>query len=549
LLRPRLVLSADWLSGNIDAIVRAQGICPTLGALPDTIRIATTEMSIRAEVRSAGTQWRVIDDSSPAASRHADWLTAARHSGATQVIVVGPALGFAIDGTGGIDGFKKILLVEPDPGLAAILLSRRDWREWILSGRLRLLTGPDYKGAANIARFLDGLADAPVVVHPIRAALQAPSMAAAIDVANRVVQNARANGTARRKFAGPYLLQTLGNLPAIAREADAQALDGAFLQLPAVVVGAGPSLDENVRALKAFPEHALIVAADTALGPLLSNGVTPHLVVAVDSSALNARHLTNVDTRGDAWLAAEGSVHQSALERFAGRTFTFRIADHEPWPWLRAAGVTRGEVKAWGSVLTSAFDLARRFGCDPIVFAGADLAFTGLRPYCRGTIYDAIWQQYIDAGCTWQQLMDDYFARQPDLRKPDIHGDSTRTAPHLVSFRDWLIEQMSLPGSPLCINSTGAGILSGGSVKQLALDEVLGAFPVLPHLRGSLRALHAESAAPKHVEIVEALQAAARVSRERLPLDRWMAFAAGTVTADQLVDALVAGTGELTAPR
>src|SRR5690606_18170565 len=147
-------------------------------------------------------------------------------------------------------------------------------------------------------------------------------------------KNARANGEARRNFAGPYLLQTLGNLPDIARSAGIEALDGACTGTPAVVCGAGPSLDANLVDLRGIPDRALIVAADTALGLLVTGGVTPHLVVAADSSALNARHLTTVAGAGDVMLAAEGSLHPSAFAAFSGRTLTFRVSDHDPWPWL-----------------------------------------------------------------------------------------------------------------------------------------------------------------------------------------------------------------------
>ena len=266
----------------------------------------------------------------------------------------------------------------------------------------------------------------------------------------------------------------------------------------------------------------MIVAADTALGPLTSRGVRPHLVVGVDSSALNARHLAAAEGSADIWLAAEGSLHPSALAPFIGRTFTFRVADHEPWPWLAASGVTRGELKAWGSVLTSAFDLARRMGCNPIVFAGADLAFTGMRPYCRGTIYDAVWQPYLDAGCTWDQLMDDYFKRQPEIWQADIHGEQTRTAPHLVSFRDWLIEQMSVPSQTRYINATGAGILHGACIQQAGLCRGAGGSTRTDRPARAARRLHRASRAGRQdAAIVDALLARARASRQSLPLERW----------------------------
>jgi len=46
----RGVLSPEILSGNIDAVVRAQGGCPTLGALPPTMRVVARGGRLRVEL-------------------------------------------------------------------------------------------------------------------------------------------------------------------------------------------------------------------------------------------------------------------------------------------------------------------------------------------------------------------------------------------------------------------------------------------------------------------------------------------------------------------
>src|SRR5262245_52233899 len=501
-------------------------MCPTLGALPTSMRVTTTGGQLRVELRKAPDDWQPLGAPFTGRIGSESPLESEACRSAGQAIVVGPALAELFDDERRVGHLKKILLVEPDPGLATLFLSRRDWRRWFATGRLRLLTGPDFKGATTLARFLDGLRDIPIVADAERAACQPEVMAAAAAVAARVAQNAAANGNARRKFAGPYLLQTLANIGAIAREGDTRSLEGAFAGTPGVVVGAGPSLDENVTTLAGLQDRAVSIAADTALRPLVSAGVRPHIVVGVDSSALNARHLTAASAC-DVWLAAEGSLHPSGLQPFIGRTFAFRVSDHDPWPWLAAAGVTRAQLPAWGSVLTTAFDLARRMGCNPILFAGADLAYTGMRPYCRGTIYDALWQPYLDAGCTWQQLMDDYFTRQPEVWQADLHGQPTRTAPHLVSFRDWLVEQMTASSQTRFVNATGAGILHGASIQQSSLDEALEQSPARADLRERLAGCYRTSLTGRHdAAVADALIARARTTRESLPVERWVSFTA-----------------------
>ena len=533
------MFSPDILTGNLAALTRAQGGCPALGPLRDSMRVTLSGPHLNVEVRWGAEGWRPIDTPAETLAGTA-WLDEPG-AGASQAIVVGAGLGYALERAERL-GIRKVVAIEPDPGVATLLLSRRDWSGWFASGGLRLLTGPDYRGLADTARFLDGLDDIPILSNRVRAHAEPEPSAQAVAVAERLAQDAQANGKARQRFAGPYLLQTLTNLPAIAREGDVQALARAFEGAPGVVVGAGPSLDENVGDLRQLQDRAIIIATDTSLGPLLAGGVRPHIVVGIDSSALNAQHLTTPDGVDDVMLAAEGSLHPSAFARFAGRIVSFTVSDHEPWPWLDAAGLRRGRLRAWGSVLTSAFDLARHMGCDPIVFAGADLAYTGMRPYCRHTIYDAQWQEWIDKGCSWELLMEEYFSRQPEAYGNDVNGERVRTSPNLVSFRDWLVEQIARLTSTAVINATGHGILHGGGIRLGTLHDAIGGAARLEGVREILARKRAASC-PSRAERARLEAWLVSASREGadVPFERWIAFSGGALSPDQIRKALPPG--------
>ncbi|MFQ5757529.1 MAG: motility associated factor glycosyltransferase family protein [Acidiferrobacterales bacterium] len=52
---------------------------------------------------------------------------------------------------------------------------------------------------------------------------------------------------------------------------------------PAFVVGAGPSLDENIDTIRENQDKALIVSCGTALGALLANGITPDFQIEMEN--------------------------------------------------------------------------------------------------------------------------------------------------------------------------------------------------------------------------------------------------------------------------
>ena len=98
---------------------------------------------------------------------------------------------------------------------------------------------------------------------------------------------ARANQEAKQKNGALYRNNTLRNVRSIAAEADAAVLRDAFGGLPALVIGAGPSLDRNIADIAAHRDRALIIAADTALRPLLAAGIP--VVLYTINDGLRAR--------------------------------------------------------------------------------------------------------------------------------------------------------------------------------------------------------------------------------------------------------------------
>ncbi len=112
--------------------------------------------------------------------------------------------------------------------------------------------------------------------------------------------------------------------------------------------------------------------------------------------------------------------------------------------------------------MTSALDVAVRAGCSPILFAGLDLAFTGGAPYCRQTSVDDTWTWWTAAGDRLEDLYRAYTTARPVVLERAIEGGETRTAAHLVTFRDWIRDYAAAHPHVRFVNVTGAGILHGG---------------------------------------------------------------------------------------
>ena len=440
---------------------------------------------------------------------------------------------------------SKVLAIEPAPELARQALARPLWRAWMDSGRLTVLVGPDYRGYADAWRLIAGDAlQPPMIVDPGLLQKFPSQTEGAKAVAKQIVRGARANQEARKRFAGGYLLNTLTNLPVLASEADAAALTDLFTGIPAIVVGAGPSLDENLPALHQLQDRALLVAVDTAVRPLLAAGIHPHVVVSVDPSDTNARHLNDLpDVRG-LWFVGEGSLAPSVFPQFVGRTFIYKVSNHDPWPWLAEHGADRAKLQTWGSVLTTAFDVARQAGCDPIVFAGSDLAYTDGLQYCRNTIYEADWSPF-PTNAERAAEFAKYLQTKPHVTHLDIRGQQVTTAPHFIQFRDWIVAQADSLAQRRVINATGAGILHGGAIQNRDLNTL--EFDLLPEADRELRARLARAWNTSRIgqtQVLENLERAVAYGAP-LPFQQWHEFGGDSTTVDRIRGTLQAAAAHL----
>lgn len=175
------------------------------------------------------------------------------------------------------------------------------------------------------------------------------------------------------------------NRASIATTPGVAALFGKFDKVPAVVVGAGPSLDKNGRLLQMVKGRGLIIACDAALKPLSDLGVEPDIVVNLDPQLYVLNFFEGVDTK-NITLAAPTIVHPAIRAAWKGRFFFYN--KHAPdIPLLARISLDHpavGQLVPGGSVLSVAFDLAFKSGADPIAFVGQDLSYPSEKAYAGG---------------------------------------------------------------------------------------------------------------------------------------------------------------------
>ena len=243
-----------------------------------------------------------------------------------------------------------------------------------------------------------------------------------------------------------------------------------FSGLPAVIVSAGPSLDKNIHELRGCEDQVLILATDTALKPLLAAGIDPHFVLTGDPSQTNYLHLKGASTK-EALVVAEATSFPSVFEEFDGKTVTCTFENSSLRSLSDLLG-NKGTLRAWGSVATMALDFALSLGCNPIIFAGQDLAHTDGRIYCSGVYFDDAWFSGVTDPDGWLNQVQNLRSSRRSITMDDIFGRPIESTDKLAAYWNWINKVIGEHPEVQFINATEGGILRD-RVSILSLKETV----------------------------------------------------------------------------
>ena len=285
----------------------------------------------------------------------------------------------------------------------------------------------------------------------------------------RIVRNTVQN------FSTTWLEQGTANLPSIASWPSIQALDGKFAGKPMVIVAPGPSLAANSHLLASLRGKAIICCLSRALKPVIAAGVTPDLIITVDPQDLRY-HFTGIDVSRSCLV--NGVTVHPALFDIASRAVTMS-ANGAVESWMFGGVDENPELGCGGSVATTAFCLALRWRCDPIIMVGLDLSFPNGNYYVAGSS-DAGARVVVEDGVLRVEGYSDEFRKMKDaggpaltteraIELPGWHGGTVASGFTLSMFHRWFVERMRTVADTRVYNCTeGGAFIEGMSHRPLA---------------------------------------------------------------------------------
>lgn len=191
---------------------------------------------------------------------------------------------------------------------------------------------------------------------------------------------------------------TLMNKDMVLTKPGIDDLKGAYKDVPALIVGAGPSLDSQLETIKKNNDRFVVIAADAALKPLLKAGIRVDYCTSIERLNNYQRPFFEGLPQVTTELVAFPVVLPSQFELYPGpirivyRNYSYFAYFEKAWP--------KGIVKCGGSTSHLALRLADWFGCRKIFLVGLDSAYEKhptedlYRSHCSGTGH-VEWSSYV----------------------------------------------------------------------------------------------------------------------------------------------------------
>ena len=157
---------------------------------------------------------------------------------------------------------------------------------------------------------------------------------------------------------------------------------------PIVVCGSGPSLEGVIEFLQKNSDDCFVIAVDNALMPLLSNGIFPDVIIAVESQlAVEKSYIGSAGTKIEIIADLTSRPHVLNL---TGGDVTFFMSEYEQCNYLDRIKKALGcmVIPPLGSVGLAATEIAIMMRKDeniPVFICGLDFSFKPCKTHCKET--------------------------------------------------------------------------------------------------------------------------------------------------------------------
>lgn len=232
---------------------------------------------------------------------------------------------------------------------------------------------------------------------------------------------------------------------------DGTQLIDKFKGKPAIICGAGPSLEKNIEILKKLKNRALIIAGGTAMNALNAYQFLPHFGCGIDPSSFQFSRILSNNAFETPYFFRSRMNAEAVRFLHGPRVYLPGTTGYPIAEWMdKELGFTPFKIDEGSNVINTSLSIAKKLGCNPILFVGVDLAYSLGRSYPTGITSHGILdprEQFITKG-KFDEL----------ILASDIYGQPIYTLMKWLVESNWYSHFASRFPDLKLINCTEGGI-------------------------------------------------------------------------------------------
>ncbi|MFA6914762.1 MAG: 6-hydroxymethylpterin diphosphokinase MptE-like protein [Parachlamydiales bacterium] len=242
-------------------------------------------------------------------------------------------------------------------------------------------------------------------------------------------------------------------------------LFGKMPDIPAIICGAGPSLNKALPLLKNLRENAVIFAGGSALNALSNEQILPHFGGGIDPNPTQLDRLSTSSGFEVPFFYRNRILHQAFRKIHGPHLYITGAGGYDVADWFEEQlQIPHDEYIDEGhNIVNFCLQIASRLGCNPIIFVGMDLGYSGMQTYASGI--------ESKVSITKEELTSTGDFDKDAILRTDINGEPLYTLWKWIAESNWIgAFAKDNPGITL-INSSEAGLGFPG-VPNIPLKEV-----------------------------------------------------------------------------
>ncbi len=398
------------------------------------------------------------------------------------IITFGIGLGYLLDAA--YNNYpSKIFVYEPDLQLLHFVLNNIDISDHLASGRLFITDNLDelLKKLSSVYISNDKVE---IVYLKNYAVVKSQELLILTQKVYETCKTKMIDVNTITKFSRRWLVNSLVNISKVNESSgilNLSDLEKKFVGQTALIIAAGPSLNEDIEKIKANRDKFVIFAVNKVLKTLYDNGITPDFLVCLDAYFVEKTlvgledYCSRINCISD--LRSDYTILRKSFKRhlvtFSENDFIVKsLKNYNPFIKTYEFG---------GSATTMALVIAAKLGFSKIVFSGLDLAFKENILYSNGEEINKVSINQMSVGAVNKNIVkvksvngnlvdtrEDYAAFikhfeviLKDLKLVDVYN--------LSSFGAYIegMKYVSFDEIPLFLSSIGTPIILGeaGEVK------------------------------------------------------------------------------------